>query len=85
MMVDYPYKDLEELLSKLTSEGHWILRTSSWKRKVWHFNKERRARILCPPRGTRLPRKWKPKPIISRETPIDLLNELLCVWGQEIN
>ena len=29
IMVGYPYKDLEKLLSKLTPESHWILRTSS--------------------------------------------------------
>ena len=32
--------------------------------------------LLCPPRGPWLPRKWKPRPIISREAQMDLLNEL---------
>ena len=32
--------------------------------------------MSCPPRGPWLPRKWKPKPIIFRETQIDPLNEL---------
>ena len=76
MMVGYPYTNLEELLSKLTPESYWILCTSSWRLEVEDFVKERRARLSCPPRGPWLPLKWKPKPIISREAQIDLLNKL---------
>ena len=67
IMVGYPYKYLEELLSKLTPESHWILRTSSWRLEVEDFIKKQWARLPCPPGGPWLPRKWKPKPIISRE------------------
>ena len=53
-----------------------MLHTSSWGLVVNDLIKERRTRLSCPRRGAWLPRKRKPKPILSREAHIDLLNEL---------